>query len=1527
MSPHESTEGTDRDVFVLHADEDTPFVQGELLPMLGLPDDRVILSSELPFPGFIEHAIAASVRRSRLTLAILSPAYLRDRWVGFAELLSRNVRDDGRGGSLVPLLLADCDVPEVLAQHAMLDCRTPAQRAASTARIRERLGRPDPVLGPIACPYPGMQPFTAATASQFYGRTDEISKLLGLLDAGDPSIYVIGPSGSGKSSLIAAGLIPQLARKSRHRFAVRKIRPGESPMRQLAEALACDPASVGGAVAALLEREACERLLVFVDQLEELFAQADADERHRFVQALGVLRADNRCHQVMALRADFYGALMSSELWPDIEGRFSRLEVAALRGESLREAIVTPAREAGVYLERELVERLIADAAAEPGALPLLQEALVLLWGDGGHRLLRLASYDALGEAGRSGLAVALANRADAVLHRLSLPQQALARRIFLRLVSFGEGRPDTRRQQSRAALAASGQESAHVDAVIDRLIDARMLTSDASAGGEPLVDLAHEALIGGWPEFQRWLLARRDDEQRRRLLELRAAEWTKRGRGGVGLFDAVELGEAERWIAGDTARELGYSDNLLRFLAASRAAIVEAERRDQRAREDRERERSIAEHERMRLRRRLRRFATGALIVFSITATVLGLLAWQQRQESERERLEAEHQLALNERDQARSLIVESGDRAAAIPHLAEAVRLGMNDPELRDLLADVNSGLWRITLGHGQPLTAVSFSPDGEQIVTASGNGTARIWDTATGTLVSGSLAHDKEVWSAAFSPDGSLVVTASEDGTARVWNAATGSLFREPFKHDAKVWSAVFSPDGKRIVTACGDHTARVWDVASAAPIGAPLAHASEVLSASFSPDGTLIASASRDGTARIWNAGTGRPIGLPLKHEQAVHAAVFSPDGARIVTASEDGTARIWDAATGMPIGAPLRHEKAVHSAVFSPDGTRIVTASGDGTARIWDAATGTPIGAPLQHERAVWSAAFSPTGTRVLTTSLDGTARVWYATNGAPFSVPLPHDGPVRAAAFHPSGDFVVTASWDGTARVWDITTDTAHRAAHERKRAVSSPISSPDGTRLVTLIRNDSAKNGTARIWDSATGAPTSIAITDPQGVHHLAFNPDGTRFVTASGAIVRVWNAATGEPVTPRLITCPPPQDCNSTEALLEVAMSSQFGFSNNSITRLRFSADGARVIAYASRVNGPMWGAKWDATTGSLITTRANVSGFSFGVEDSVFESGESDVSNRSDRDERLTDPWLSALDGASLSTWAAQAARCGPSGDAVGPHRLCPISEHAATPGEELERVRSVIALGDVAMFSSVWSLPRARYQQARSLLDPGIAQQSTAQQRGGQELQRIIALRLAILDALAGDLAHARPRLGADAPPTDALLLDRLGAVAHDDLQNPGIALRLLQRAHALDPRDAGVLAHLAELYFVTRNHDPFTRCLADLDKLPTSADLQVAVAALAWADARLARLPETGHRSRLVGAYHQLADGARIGRTWKGTAHALGYGRFQPGDVKPVLDLLAFLEHPVTDVTRATFADLLELPTSSRHRAR
>ena len=226
------------------------------------------------------------------------------------------------------------------------------------------------------------------------------------------------------------------------------------------------------------------------------------------------------------------------------------------------------------------------------------------------------------------------------------------------------------------------------------------------------------------------------------------------------------------------------------------------------------------------------------------------------------------------------------------------------------------------------------------------------AVIWQSHWRTVLAG---HEDVIGSAAFSPDGARIVTASDDGTARLWDAATGKEIAVLRGHEGYVRSAAFSPDGARIVTASDDRTARLWDAATGKEIAVLRGHEGYVRSVAFSPDGARIVTASHDRTARVWDAATGKEIAVLRGHEDSVYSAAFSPDGARVVTASVDRTARVWDAATGKEIAVLRGHKDLVYSAAFSPDGARIVTASGDGTARLWDAATGKEIAVLRGHE--------------------------------------------------------------------------------------------------------------------------------------------------------------------------------------------------------------------------------------------------------------------------------------------------------------------------------------------------------------------------------------------------------------------------------------------------------------------------------------------------------------------------------------------------------------------------------------------
>ena len=449
------------DLFISYADADRAWVEGYLLD--ALKQAGVRCHSEAAFalgvPRLLEFERA--IQGSQRTVLVLSPAYLADGFTQFVDLLAESYGLETATWPVIPLILHPVALPPRLTMLTRLDATDPANWPAVVERLCKEVHRPVPGPAPRPpCPYPGMVPFRAEDARFFYGREDEIAELRRRLRHQN-YLFVIGPSGSGKSSLVFAGLIPELHRQQPGEWLVKTIRPGHTPLERLVQVFdgVVEPETgYAERVAALLaQAPGTQRLMIVIDQFEELFAQTPKPDRTAFVAVITALRQVPNCVLVLTMRADFYEDLMSSDLWPIDTSQ--RLEIASLRGTTLRDAIAKPAESLGIYLEAGLLERLLADAADEPGVLPLVQETMVLLWERMERRLLALSTYEHLGSDGRSGLAVAIATKADAALAALSSEQQGIARRIFLRLVQFGEGRPDTRRQQSMAALHSVGDD------------------------------------------------------------------------------------------------------------------------------------------------------------------------------------------------------------------------------------------------------------------------------------------------------------------------------------------------------------------------------------------------------------------------------------------------------------------------------------------------------------------------------------------------------------------------------------------------------------------------------------------------------------------------------------------------------------------------------------------------------------------------------------------------------------------------------------------------------------------------------------------------------------------------------------------------------------------------------------------------------------------------------------------------------------------------------------------------------------
>lgn len=422
---------------------------------------------------------------------------------------------------------------------------------------------------------------------------------------------------------------------------------------------------------------------------------------------------------------------------------------------------------------------------------------------------------------------------------------------------------------------------------------------------------------------------------------------------------------------------------------------------------------------------------------------------------------------------------------------------------------------------LAHTDQVFVVQFSPDGRYVATASKDRTARIWEVATGKAVGGSLAHGLPVNHVAFSPNGRWVATSSEDRTVRIWDTATGRPALEPIKLDGIARLAAFSRDGSSLAIANSANSAQIWTVTSGRPVSVPVTHEQYVNWAAFTKDGHLFATASDDRTARIWDTGTGKPAVPALKHSSRVTHLEFSPDGKWLATGSEDRSARIWEVASGKQVGAQMDHQSWVNMVAFSPDGKYLATGSEDRTARIWDAATGKPVTEPLKHESYVKAISFSPDGKLVLTASYDKTAKVWQVPSGQALHPGFKHDREVRHAAFSRDGKYVATASDDRTARVWETLTGKPVTDPLRHDGVVNWVDFSPaDDVGNILLISASDDK--TVRVWDALTGKTKAQPLTHSDQVKSAVFSPDGRIVVTAPRAkAARVWESASWKQVT----------------------------------------------------------------------------------------------------------------------------------------------------------------------------------------------------------------------------------------------------------------------------------------------------------------------------------------------------------------------------------------------------------------------
>jgi WD40 repeat protein len=1108
------------------------------------------------------------------------------------------------------------------------------------------------VSGMIESPYRGLRAFGERDAAFFFGREASATEVLERMSRhlnGTGLLVVSGVSGAGKSSLLQAGVLPRLrgaglaSAREAASWPCLFFTPAHAPLDELAvrvasltradaaevqRGLEADPArfALTARQAALAQvggragnadgprpQQPQPRLLLVVDQFEQLFTQCpDEEQRRAFITALHASATASpdqvpAALVVLVVRADFEARCADyPQLADAVQDRYL---VTSMTDRQLRLAITEPAKKAGSSVDGDLVEVLLGEvsirrpasspavsglgAVSGAGVLPLLSHALDQAWRNRAGDVLALADYERTG-----GIEGAVADSAERAFSNLTPAQRVAARQVFTRLTATSSDGADTADRVTRAELIA-GKTAAgvrDVEAVLEAFAAERLLTLAAGTVG-----ISHEVLLTAWHLLRdTWLAETRADRIVRTRLGNVAADWERSSRDRSYLYSGILLQAAAQTAArirADPARHPPLTQAEQDFLCASSRALRRAARR--------------------------RQGLIAFLAALAVGLAAVAVAAVSAQREAVHERNDA---LSGQLTAQSGSSLADTNPALAKLESIA-AWRIAPSSGQARDAMLNAATLPGIATLDDRDgAVSSVAFSPDGKTLAIGDQDGTARLWDLATGQPIGGPLnSKDGLVSSMAFSPDDKTLAVGVQgndrEGAVQLWDLATRRQVGNPLTATGSVSSAVFpvafSPDGKTLAGGGTDDTGSaavlLWNVATGHQVGNPLTAtgsvSSAVFSVAFSPDGKTLATGDEDGTVRLWDLATRRQAGNPLASGGGtVFSVAFSPDGKTLATGDEDGTAQLWDVGvamntlTGMPVtGVP----DDATSVAFSPDGKTLAVGvqgnEGEGAVWLGDLATRRRVGNPLASAGggAVFSVAFSPDGktlatvTGTVTVTVTGTA----ASGGGPAQLldvathkqtgiivngASAADNTITGSvAFSPDGKTLAVGGFNGNGNgdgaVWLWNVPAGHQIGGVLTPAilsggVTSVAFSPDRKTLAVGGINGNG-DGAVWLWNVATGHQTGDFLTRG-AVTSVAFSPDGKTLATgADDGTARLWDVATRRQAGNPLVSGGP-------------------------VTSVAFSPDG-KILAVGGtdKSDGDGTVQLWDVATGEQIGASLNM------------------------------------------------------------------------------------------------------------------------------------------------------------------------------------------------------------------------------------------------------------------------------------------------------------------------------------------